>query len=46
MTTQAEPTTSTSAPAGTPMHVVLLSITMWTLLTLGLIGVMVVFLMN
>jgi len=28
------------------MHVVLLSITMWTLLTLGLIGVMVVFLMN
>lgn len=44
MTTQAEPTAL--APTGTPMHVVLLTITMWTVLTLGLIGVMVVFLMN
>jgi hypothetical protein len=31
---------------GTPIHVVLLKITMWTVLFLGLLGVMVVYMLN
>ena len=31
---------------GAPLHVVLLKITMWTMLFLGLLGVMVVYMLN
>lgn len=39
-------TTNEQINPGTPIHVVLLKITMWTVLFLGLLGVMVVFMLN
>lgn len=39
-------TTSEQTKMETPMYVVLLQITMWLVLFLGLIGVMVVYMLN
>ena len=39
-------TTNERINPGTPIHVVLLKILMWTVLFLGLLGVMVVFMLN
>ena len=39
-------TTTEQTKLETPMHVVLLQITMWLVLFLGLLGVMVVYMLN
>lgn len=39
-------TTNQQINSGTPIHVVLLKIAMWGVLLLGLLGVMVVYMLN